>query len=247
MKISIITVCRNSAKTIARTLDSVAMQRYPNIEHLVIDGASTDDTLAVIKGNQRHITSFISEPDEGIYNAMNKGFSLASGDIVAFLNSDDAYIDVEVLSDVMKVFEFHSVDFVYGDLLMVDENGLICRDWRSGPIPDAGLNGSQIPHPVFFVKRSLLAKVIPVFDESYRIAADLKQQLIIINIFNAKGFYIKRPLVRMALGGASTSGLKSYISGWIESRRAYNEVIGRGGTSYTIRKVFSKLKDVRHL
>jgi glycosyltransferase len=245
MKISIVTVCRNSADTISATLRSVAMQTYTDIEHLIIDGASTDDTLAVIQRDGMHSKIVISEPDEGIYDAMNKGLSFASGDIVAFLNADDIYCDSEVIADVAQAFDSNSTDFVYGDLLMVNEKGRVIRNWKSGEIPSSGRIGTQIPHPVLFVNRHLLNKIKPSFDSTYKIAADLKQQLIFINKLQARGYYIKRPLVKMAAGGTSTKSLNSFIVGWKESRRAYNDIFGRGGTVFTIRKVISKLKGLQ--
>jgi glycosyltransferase len=245
MKITIITVCRNSAGTISETLRSVAEQAYPDIEHIIIDGESTDDTLAVIQRDGTHAKKVISEPDEGIYDAMNKGLDYASGDIVAFLNADDIYYDSEVIADVVKAFEVHSADFVYGDLLMVKNKRKLIRDWKSGEIPSSGLIGTQIPHPVFFVKRNLLNKIKPAFDSTYKIAGDLKQQLIFINELKAKGYYIKRPLVKMAIGGASTKSLGSFVVGWKESRRAYNEIYRRGGTVFTIKKVISKFKSLQ--
>jgi glycosyltransferase len=238
-------VCYNSAATISATLSSVAKQTYPYVEHLIIDGQSTDDTISIIQREGSHVARVISEPDEGIYDAMNKGLSFASGDLVAFLNSDDVYSDSEVLADVACAFDSNSVDFVYGDLLMLNEKGDVVRDWKSGEIPPAGLTGTQIPHPVLFVKRSLLNQIEPSLDSSYRIAADLKQQLIIINKLKANGFYIRRSLVKMAIGGTSTNGLRSYLEGWKESGRAYNEVFGQGGVMFTVKKVLSKFKGLQ--
>jgi glycosyltransferase len=242
MKISIITVCKDSANTIYGTLHSVAQQTYPDIEHIIIDGASIDNTLSVIQRYGTHAKTVVSEPDKGIYDAMNKGLLYANGDIVAFLNADDIYCDSEVLSDVAKAFESNGIDFVYGDLLMVNDKDKVVRNWKSDEITSTGLSGTQIPHPVLFVKRTLLNKIEPSFDSTYKIAADLKQQLILINRLKARGYYIKRSLVYMAIGGASTNGLKSFLVGWRESRRAYNEIFRHGGTIFTIKKVISKFR-----
>lgn len=246
-QISIITVSYNSAATIANTLRSVKRQNHGNYEHIVIDGASKDDTLAVVQREGQHVARIVSEPDKGIYDAMNKGLALATGDLVGFLNSDDAYADEAVLSDVARCFAEGHVDYVYGDIQMLNEAGEVVRHWQTGDIQAEGLWNTQIPHPALFVRRSLLNSLNPAFDPSYRISADLKQQLILINKLGSRGAYIKRPLTLMSIGGASTGGLRSYAAGWKESARAYNEVFGSGGWWYTIKKVASKLSGIRKI
>jgi glycosyltransferase involved in cell wall biosynthesis len=241
MKFSIVTPCYNSELTIAKTLDSICNQKYKNFEHIIIDGGSTDETASIVHSYRSENLKFISESDNGIYDAMNKGFSHSSGDVVCFLNSDDFYIDNNVLFDVYTAFLNENLDFVYGDLLMVDSTGVVKRTWITGDDCSYLLNGRQIPHPVLFVKKDVLLKIDPVFDSSYKIAADLKQQLIFVNKFRSTGFYIKRPLAVMRLGGASTRDFLSYAQGWIESRRAYNDTFGSGGLLFTIHKTLSKL------
>lgn len=241
MKFSIITPCFNSESTIANTLDSIFNQNYKNYEHIIIDGGSTDATVCIVQSYLNRNVILISESDDGIYDAMNKGFSLSTGDVICFLNSDDFYIDNNVLSDVHAAFSTGNPDFVYGDLLMVNSEGVVKRKWVTGDDCSIFLNGRQIPHPVLFVKKDVLLKIDPVFDSSYKIAADLKQQLIFVNKFHSTGLYIKRPLSVMRLGGTSTRGFSSYFEGWIESRRAYNEIFGSGGLLFTIRKAISKL------
>jgi glycosyltransferase len=244
--ISVITVCFNSAKTIAETIQSVETQSGARREHIVIDGASTDGTMEIVRRYDRSIARSISEADVGIYDAMNKGIRLATGDLVGFLNSDDRYLDANVLADVVAAYESSRCDFIYGDLHMVNDQGRLVRHWKTGGIPSTGLTGMQIPHPVLFVRRELLLEIKPPFDPSYRISADLKQQLILVNRMRAKGTYIRRPLAVMRIGGASTRGLSGYLAGWRESARAYNDVFGSGGGWYTVKKVFSKIKGVRH-
>jgi glycosyltransferase len=245
--ISVITVSFNSVKTIAATLRSVAAQSHVDREHIIVDGASTDDTMAIVRQHGSQISRSISEPDRGIYDAMNKGLAMATGELVGFLNSDDRYADANVLSDVTAAYDSNECDFVYGDLHMIDRHGRLVRDWKTGNIPPAGLTGTQIPHPVLFVRRQLLNCIRPAFDPSYRISADLKQQLILINKMRAKGVYIGRPLVLMSIGGASTGDISGYLSGWRETARAYNEIFGRGGWWYTAKKVSSKVKSLRKL
>jgi glycosyltransferase involved in cell wall biosynthesis len=245
MRISIITVCYNSVNTIADALKSIQMQTYDKVEHIIIDGASCDGTLDIIKSFGANISKLVSEADGGIYNAMNKGFSYATGDVIGYLNSDDYYFDKNILAEVVRAFELNQCDYVYGDVEMIDKSGRLVRHWITGKISPGNMHGKQIPHPVFFIKKEFLEKLLVVFDDSYRIAADLKQQLIIINKLKASGYYIQKPLVVMRLGGESTRSLFSYINGWIESRRAYNDVFGSGGTCFTLRKVLTKLKTIR--
>ena len=245
LKFSIVTVCYNSEATICDTLHSVVEQKWSEIEHIVVDGASSDSTMSLVRLHATSIVTIISEPDHGIYDAMNKGLAKSNGDVVAFLNSDDCYSDEYVLNEVAEKFESTGCDFVYGDLNMVDQTGRLVREWKTGLISENGLVGSQIPHPVFFVRRELLTKLSPPFDISYRIAADLKQQLIIVNKYKAIGTYLPRVIAVMRIGGESTASLSNYVMGWSESVRAYNEVFGSGGILFTAKKVLSKVSGLR--
>ena len=243
--ISIVTVCFNSAKTITATLRSVAEQSHKEREHIVVDGGSTDQTMALVRAHGEHVTHAVSEPDRGIYDAMNKGVRLASGELIGFLNSDDCYSDSQVLSDVAKACTMTGAAFVYGDLDMIGQGGRVVRRWRTGEIGTGCLKGRQIPHPVLWVRREWMLRLSPPFDPSYRISADLKQQLMLINKMGARGTYVRRPLARMEMGGASTAAFSGYLTGWRETARAYNEIFGRGGWWFTARKVSSKLPSLR--
>jgi len=245
--ISVVTVCFNSARSIRDTLRSVAGQSGAHHEHIIVDGGSTDETMAIVREREFARVRWISEADKGIYDAMNKGVALATGELVGFLNSDDRYADARVLADVVAAYESSHCDFVYGNLQMVNAQGRVVRNWKTGSIPPGGLTGTQIPHPALFVSRQLLGKIQPPFDPSYQISADLKQQLIFVNKMRARGTYLPRPLALMRLGGASTRGLSGYLLGWRESARAYNEVFGKGGYWYTLRKVISKAKGIRRM
>lgn len=244
MRISIITVTKNSSSTIARAMKSVRDQEGVAVEHIVKDACSTDDTVA-IAAKINPSSRIIVEPDANIYDAMNQGFLSVSGEIVAYLNSDDHYSDNFVLRDVDKLFTSTGCDYVYGDIEMINAFGKVVRKWRTGEIGADGLVGKQIPHPAFFVRKSVLEKLHGPFDPTYKISGDLKQQLIIINKHHAKGCYLSRTVTIMRMGGESTRALSSYINGWKESYRAYNEVFGAGGALFVIGKVFSKLKQVR--
>lgn len=245
MKISVITVCYNSAATIGETLASVAAQRDVAIEHVVIDGGSTDGTMAIVDRYRDTVAYAVSERDRGIYDAMNKGLAAASGDVVAYLNADDFYAADDSLAAVADAFLSTGCDFVYGDIEMIDSAGRVARAWKTPTIGAGGISATQIPHPAFFVRRSVLQSFAPAFDPDYRICADIKQQLIVVNRLRSRGTQLARPLVRMRLGGRSTSTLANYVQSWQESRRAWNEVMGRGGTWYTLRKVLWKLGGVR--
>jgi glycosyltransferase len=225
----------------------VAGQSGAHHEHIIVDGGSTDETMAIVREREFARVRWISEADKGIYDAMNKGVALATGELVGFLNSDDRYADARVLADVVAAYESSHCDFVYGNLQMVNAQGRVVRNWKTGSIPPGGLTGTQIPHPALFVSRQLLGKIQPPFDPSYQISADLKQQLIFVNKMRARGTYLPRPLALMRLGGASTRGLSGYLLGWRESARAYNEVFGKGGYWYTLRKVISKAKGIRRM
>ena len=241
MKFSIITVCRNSEKTIFKTIDSVNKQKNVELEHVFIDGSSTDNTVKLIDRTSS-VPHFVkSQKDNGIYDAMNKGLNLASGEIVGFINSDDWYSDDSVLEDVEAAFSKFNVDFVYGDLLLFLNEQEISHYWKASSNCETVLKGAQIPHPTFFVKRTVLEKLTPSFDDQLKVAADLKQQLILINKMGCKGKYLNRELACMMLGGKSTNGLKSYLFGWKESIDAYNDVFYSGGLKFTILKVFKKL------
>lgn len=245
VRVSVITVCFNSAETIAQSIRSVSFQSYRHIEHVIIDGGSTDGTLAVIEKARLRPGLVVSEADDGIYDAMNKGFSKSSGDIVCFLNSDDHYADENVLSVVGSIFEDQSCDFVFGNITMESPDGRVRRHWRPDPSCAHSVKNSQIPHPSLFFRRSALELLDKPFDCSMRIAADLKQQLLLVDQLGCRGVYLDRDVVRMRTGGASTAGFRAYLTGWLESAQAYNQVMGSGGVFYLIRKLSSKLGHVR--
>ena len=244
MKISVITVTKNSSQTIERTAKSVVSQLNVQVEHVIKDAGSTDRTIELAKSVNTSII-VVSQSDIGIYDAMNQGFMASSGTIVAFLNSDDYYADSHVLSDVLLIFEESNCDFVYGDITITSSDGEVVRIWQTGQIGIAGLVGRQIPHPGLFVRRSVLEKLALPFDPAYKISADLKQQLIFINKLRCSGRYLARSLVIMETGGESTNSVASYFLGWRESVRAYNEVFGSGGLWFVMKKVLSKLRGVR--
>jgi glycosyltransferase len=210
MKISIITATYNSAATVRDTLACIATQQYPYIEHIIVDGLSKDNTLAIVS-EFSHVTRVISEHDKGIYDAMNKGVKLATGDVIGILNSDDFYTNPNVLSKVAAVFKDPSVEAVYGDLQYVkqDNTARITRTWKAGTYQQKYLYyGWMPPHPTFFVRREVYERA-GLFNISLRSAADYELMLRVLLKYNACVRYIPEVLVKMRAGGMSNASLKN--------------------------------------
>jgi glycosyltransferase involved in cell wall biosynthesis len=205
MKISIITVCYNSAATLADALASVDAQTWPDLEHWVVDGASRDTTLQVVAAHPQPWRHVVSERDKGIYDAMNKGLALAQGDVIGFINSDDFYASPEAVAKVAAAFEDDSVEAVYGDLCYVrqDQPGQIVRYWRSCPFrPGLFRTGWCPPHPTLFVRRRVYQR-LGGFDLGYSIAADMELMARLLEVHRIKSVYLPELLVKMRTGGAS--------------------------------------------
>lgn len=213
MKISIVTVAYNSAATISDTLLSVAQQTHPDIEHIVVDGASRDGTLAVLRAKGSHVAKLVSEPDGGIYDAMNKGLALASGDFVGFLNADDMLATTGVVASIAAAAAAPDVGAVCGDLVYVrkDSPMAVVRYWRCGSFSQSRLrHGWMPPHPTLYVRRSLLNE-LGGFDTRLRIAADYDFILRYLKHPNLQVAYVPKVLVRMRLGGASNRSLQAML------------------------------------
>ena len=209
MKVSIITVSFNSAKTIADTIESVLSQDYPEIEYIVVDGGSTDDTVQIIEEYQDRISRWISEKDRGMYDAMNKGIALATGDVIGILNSDDVYMNKHIISELMGLMQSQKAQVVFADLILVDQDNpnKVLRYYDSGHFhPNKFKYGWMPAHPTVFVKRALYDAVGP-FATNYQIAADYEMLIRILAIQRARYAYLPKPVVRMRSGGASTAGL----------------------------------------
>lgn len=243
MKISIITVCYNSAETIEDTIQSVASQTYGNVEYIVVDGNSKDATLEIVKKYPNVISKWVSEKDNGIYDAMNKGISMATGDIIGILNADDVYTNSNVLSDVMKRFEDESVQGVYGDLKYVQKENLqkVIRFWKSGEYAEGKFfQGWMPPHPTFYVRKSVYEKF-----GKYRLdmpsASDYEFMLRVIHVNKIKLSYLPQVLVLMREGGMSNKSLQHRINANKDDRRAW-QVNGVQPKFYTLYlKPLSKL------
>ena len=220
--ISIVTATWNCAKTLPDCLASVTRQSYANREHVIVDGASTDGTIEVINQLIDQIATFNSEPDKGIYEALNKGIQLATGDVVGFLHADDFYASDDVLSKIAQAFEDPEVCAVYGDLEYVSQqdNSKVIRRWQSKPFSQKDLGWGWMPaHPTLYVRRGWYSK-IGGFDIRYHIAADYASILKLFTQPNFKTIYIPDVLIRMRLGGASNKSLKNIIKKSKEDWRA---------------------------
>lgn len=222
MKISIITVSYNSAATIRDTLDSVRQQRYPAVEHIVIDGASTDDTVGIVR-QYEHVGPCVCEPDRGLYDAMNKGIRLATGDVVGILNSDDFYAHTEVLAHVAGLFERPGTQAVYGDLKYVHPRAphRTVRYWRSGRYRREQFRmGWMPPHPTFFVRREHYER-LGGYDLDFRTAADYELMLRFLYKHRLPAVYLPEVLVHMRTGGLSNASLRQRWHANREDHRAW--------------------------
>ena len=210
MKFSIITVAFNASETIAATLDSISRQKEVDVEIIVIDGGSTDGTIEIVKSYGNAVTYFISEKDDGIYDAMNKGAALASGDIVAFLNADDFYTNDDVLKLVQFAFASDNATVVAGAVEQIDKNHKIVRKIRATNYSTRGfLWGIMLPHPTTFVSLPLFRKV-GKFVTQYKIAGDFDFFIRLINHPEFRLSVLGQTLVKMRIGGVSTAGLGTY-------------------------------------
>lgn len=211
LKISIITVVYNAQNTIPHCLESVMRQKFSNVQHIVIDGGSTDGTLQIIDKYRDKLSLVISEPDNGIYDAMNKGIKLADGDIIGTLNADDYLADDDVLSDVANSFAQQNVSILYGDLDFIDPAGKIVRKWRSGRYKSGMFNwGWMPPHPTFYCKKELFEK-LGGYKLDYGSAADYELMLRFIHAHKAKVFYLDKVLIKMFIGGVSNKSLNNRV------------------------------------
>lgn len=243
MKISIITAVYNREATIAQAISSMRSQTYENVEHLVIDGASTDRTLAAIEGARHERMRLVSEPDKGIYDALNKGVGLATGDVVGLMHSDDFFAHSEVLTKVAAAFSSADVLAVYGDLdyVMAEDDTRVVRHWRSGTYSPKKLRrGWMPPHPALFLRREVF-KRHGLYNTSFRVAADYDAILRYFSREDLHPVYIPEVLVKMRLGGASNRSLGQILRKSREDYRALR-MNGIGGLSALAWKNLSKLR-----
>lgn len=213
MKITIITVVFNGAKTIKNTIESVLSQTYKNIEFIVIDGNSSDNTMEILNNYKDKIDILVSEPDKGLYDAINKGIGLATGDVIGLLHSDDFYTDNAVLQRVVSKFQESGADTLFADLLYIKDDNLnmVLRYYSAKNFTPKKLTyGLMPPHPTFFVKKSIYDKYGP-YRLDFKIASDYEMFFRLLYKNKVSYSYINFPIVKMRVGGLSGGGIKNKI------------------------------------
>ena len=245
MKISIITVAYNSERTLRDTVESVLNQTYTDIEYIVVDGLSKDHTVDILKeydpkfnGHMR----YVSEPDEGIYDAMNKGIKMATGDVVGILNSDDLLYDNHVIADIVHTFCEYRVDCIYGDLVFFKGNNTnnLVRSWNGSQYIKGLFSKGWAPaHPTFYVKKECYDRYGP-YDISMKVSADFDLMMRFLAKYNITNKYMRRNVVKMRYGGESTGSIKSIYIGNRTIKKAFHKNGLRMPRFYYIRRILPK-------
>jgi glycosyltransferase involved in cell wall biosynthesis len=223
LKISVITIIYNAQDTIKRCIESVISQNYNNIEYIIIDGGSTDNSLQIINQYKSHIKILVSEQDKGIYDAMNKGIRLATGEIVGTLNADDFFAGQEVISAVAQAFSNNDTGIVYGDLDYINAAGKIIRKWKSNKCGKNSFQwGFMPPHPTFYCKRYLFEKQ-GFYSLQHGSAADYELMVRFMYKWKVRSFYLNTVMVKMQVGGVSNSNLMNRVKAWSFDLKAMRE------------------------
>tara|TARA_B100001093_G_C26751317_1_gene981279 strand:- start:277 stop:1023 length:747 start_codon:yes stop_codon:yes gene_type:complete len=245
VKVSLITATYNSSISIKTCLDSIVSQDYSDLEYLFIDGGSSDNTISIIKKYQQNnpFIKMVSEKDHGIYDALNKGISAASGDIIGFVHSDDFLASNDIINHIVSMMKTENLDGVYGDLQYIDKNNTqkVIRNWISCDFKFSLLkNGWMPPHPTLFLKKEVYQKH-GLFDLSFRISADYDFMLRIFKDSELKFGYLPKAITKMRVGGASNRSLKNIIK---KSKEDYRAIKSNNIGSFLvlIKKNISKLK-----
>ena len=244
MKISIVTITFNSVKTVESTIRSVIEQDHSDIEYVIVDGGSTDGTLDIIKKYESKIDQFISEKDDGLYFALNKGIDMCTGDVIGILHSDDTYSNNKVLSKVANSFEMDKdLEGLYADLVFVDRDQptRIVRTWKAGEYNDGKfLKGWMPPHPTFFVKGEIYKK-FGGFNTDFELSADYELMLRLIHKNKIKVKYLPETIVEMKMGGVSNTSVYGKVKANIEDQKAWKVNGLKPGLLTTIWKPLSKV------
>ena len=250
MKVTLITVCRNAASVIAETLDNVITQTHPKIELVVIDGASTDGTVEILRVYEEKLRGhssvrmvLVSEPDKGIYDAMNKGLRIATGDVIGFVNAGDLLMTPDVINKVVRTFESSGADAVYGDIIMVDEKDIyrVHRTWLSGNYDRKNFRkGWMPPHVATFIKKSVYDRY-GHFNTDLRIGADY--EILLRFLYKHRITTVHQPeiLVRFRLGGMSNGNLKQILQANREVRASWGLNGLKAPPLLVTRKLWSKV------
>lgn len=243
--ISIITACFRSERTVRDTLESVNVQTYPNIEHIIVDGASDDRTLEVVREHGRRVTKVMSEKDRGIFDAYNKGLVLAHGEIIGILNSDDFYATPHIIQRIMDQFRDPTIEAVYADLVYVDKDDTsrIVRHWKSKPYRQGDFSRGFVPaHPTLFLRKSVYDRV-GQFAPEYRFAGDFEFMLRVFHTHGVKSVYLPEILVRMRTGGTTGGPLPFIRRQNLEILRALEDQHVRiFKPAYFVRKAFDRVR-----
>ncbi len=243
MKVSVITVVYNNAENIEDTIKSVAEQDYADIEHIVVDGGSSDGTLEIIEKYRGRLGKIVAEPDEGIYDAMNKGLALATGEIIGFLNSGDLYADSSVLEQIVNAFQDDAVDACYADLVYVSkDNEKVIRYWKSSLFAKGDFAlGWCPPHPTFYVRKSIVER-LGGFDQSIKIAADVELMMRYLECGGIRPRYVPRVWVRMRVGGKTNQSFKNIFQQNKEVLRALRKSGVHVSTFlFVVRKIINRI------
>jgi glycosyltransferase involved in cell wall biosynthesis len=213
MKLSIITVVLDKKYEVEDCINSVLNQTYKDVEYIIVDGGSTDGTVDIIRQYEKKISVWISKPDHGLYDAMNKGIEIASGDVVGFLNADDVYFDDNVLENIASVMNNSNTDACYSDLVYVDNNNLnkIVRYWRSYEFQTGLFKKGWVPaHPTFFVRKNIYDQY-GTFDLSYKLAADYELMARFLEYYKIRVKYVPKVSVKMRVGGATNKSPSNIV------------------------------------
>jgi len=236
-------VCFNSAATLEETILSVAAQRHADREHIIVDGGSSDGTREILARHRHHLAHALSEPDGGIYDAMNKGIGLANGEVVGFLNADDRYTHPGVLSRIADQFTSPQVGACYADLVYVDnaDTSQVVRYWTSRPY-EAGLfeKGWMPAHPTFYARRELYGR-LGGYNTAYRLQSDFELTLRFLAVHGVKSVYVPETWVEMRSGGVSNRSVRNVIRGNLEAYRAARSNGLRVSPFFMVRKVLSRV------
>lgn len=246
MKFSLVTVTYNSHSTLRDTIQSVLLQSYLNIEYIIVDGLSKDNTIDIIKEYEPMFQGrlkWISEQDSGLYDAMNKGFQMATGDVIGIINSDDLLAESTAIEKIMKCFEeYPETDAVYANLYYVSKNDTskIVRHWISGK-QRSFKYGWHPAHPTFYVRKEIYRQ-FGLFDLKFKFAADFELMLRFIEKNQVNLLYLPEPLVRMRLGGKTSKNLGNIYKGNIECIQAFEKNDVRSSIFYPLYRLLPKLK-----